>query len=173
MKKFRIQLMIVMFMIMGCMQIEKADNSGVDSPKELSNSQTNVEAIVLRREAFSTELSANGMVSALRKVDVRTKLFEPVLKINVKTGQRVKPDQLIAVLDTFELFHIYLRQKASYEKAMFEFSDKLVGLGFSDGNIENMPQEQLKNAEMQSGTALASEMCGYPIIIKSFSKILN
>jgi membrane fusion protein, multidrug efflux system len=149
-------LIILEFLAYGCKKgAQAADEGNNENKVEQSSPVTEVEAVILKKDEFSKEMSANGKVSALKKVDVRTKLNEPVLKIMVRTGQKVKAGEVIAVLDTLELYHTYLRQKVVYEKARIDFSDKLVALGYSEENIGEMPEELRKNARMRSGIELA------------------
>jgi membrane fusion protein, multidrug efflux system len=133
--------------------IEGENNESADIIERESLSE--VEGILLKKGGFSKELSANGKISAIVKVDVRTKLNGPVMQIKVSNGQWVKAGQLIAVHDTLELYHTYKRQKLLFEKARLDFSDALIALGYSSENIVGIPPGQLRNAEMRSGIALA------------------
>ncbi len=158
--QFNIKSILFSFLLLavvyGCNKGAKAadDETGEDKVEQITTA-AEVEAIVLKSDNFSKELSANGKVTAVKKVDVRSRLSETILKINVNTGQEVKAGQIIAILDTLELYHSYLRQKVLYEKAKIDFSDKLVALGYSDENIADMPKELLQNARMRSGIELA------------------
>lgn len=129
-------------------------------PEETNNIEdkstiTEVEAEVISLAPFSKELSANGKLKAYEKVELRTKLNEPVARILVKNGQFVNKGQLIAIVDTSDLYFSYVRQKAQFEKAQLDYADMLLGQGYRINNKADIPEEQLRNAELRSGITLS------------------
>lgn len=156
MKYIKPILLIVFICPLLCNCKRDKQQAGDSDPmvEELS-SKTEVEGITLKKGEFSKELSANGKISAQAKVQVTTKLNEAVTKLLVQNGQWVKQGDLIAILDTFELYHSYNREKARYEKAQLDFADMLLGQGYKMDHLENIPKDQLKNARMRSGITMS------------------
>jgi len=155
MKKITLLMLTFLILATGCNREGQTEKEEDNENYEGKEQVTEVEAVLLKKDEFSKELSANGKISAINNVEIRTKLNEPVMLIKVKNGQWVNAGETIAVLDTFELYHSFIRQKIQYEKARLDFADALVSLGYVIDDLDNVPKDQRRNAEMRSGVILA------------------
>ena len=153
----------ILFLLAICIIItgsckHQAEASSEEESSETYNEKTTlteVEGTVLHLGEFSKELSANGKVAASQKVVLRSTISQPILEVKVENGQWVNKGQLIALLDTFELHHTLLRQKASFQKAQLDFADLLLSQGYAIDRLDEVPDNQLTNAKMRSGLTIA------------------
>ena len=111
-----------------------------------------VSVMTLKKQAFEHELVSNGKVEAKRYAALQFRTTtEPVARIYVKNGDRVKKGQKIAELDLFALQNKLTQAEYTLEQARLEMQDVLIGQGYAPDRMEAVPEEVKKLAATKSG----------------------
>lgn len=99
----------------------KADNkasAGKAAPKAMS-----VSIMVAKKQDYAVKLSANGVVSALNMVDIRSQVTSTVAKVHIKEGQFVKAGELLFSLDSRNDEVNLAKAKAQLDKDLATLAD--------------------------------------------------
>lgn len=131
-------------------QPEANEKEGVETV--LPASVAEVSVMTLKKQAFEHELVSNGKVEAKRYAALQFRTTtEPVARIYVKNGDRVKKGQKIAELDLFTLQNKLTQAEYTLEQAQLEMQDVLIGQGYAPDRMEAVPEEVKKLAATKSG----------------------
>jgi RND family efflux transporter MFP subunit len=115
-----------------------------------------VETMVVKRGAFSKEITSNGKIMARQKVELRFQSAAKIKRIYKANGDRVKKGDIIAELDNYEIKIKLSQLKARFEKARIDLADVLISQGFDIRDSTRMPKETLDIAKIRSGYVQAS-----------------
>lgn len=127
---------------------EKENNEDMAAMEQMV---AEVDTITLQRQVFQKQLLCNGKLVAAQKAELPCP--QPgslVQRVCVKNGQVVSKGTLLCVADTRTYQAELEKSKHDMERSRVELQDKLIGLGY-DGNLEKVPAEVLKRAEVISG----------------------
>jgi multidrug efflux pump subunit AcrA (membrane-fusion protein) len=105
---------------------------------------------------FSRELISNGKLSANEKAIVPFMIQEQVSKVLVKEGQMVIKGQLLAQLDPFTYQKRKQDAQNTYNKALIDLEDLLLGYGYSVEDSATIPENILKMCHIRSGLNTAT-----------------
>lgn len=108
-----------------------------------------VDTMRLKRSEFQHQIICNGKLQPKLKSELAMKHPDPLVSIEVATGQRVSKGQLLAVTDDESYRRALEKAESDYEKAKIDFEDKLISLGYD--SAEGMPEDMRKRAEVTSG----------------------
>ncbi len=143
-------ILVALLHLSSCNQEKKESTEA--SIKELpSDKQTEVTIVPLLYADFEHELVSNGKISARTMAEVRFQTSEVIAKVFVKNGDRVAQGDLLAVLDTFRLQNRLSQAKDALERSKLEFQDVLIGQGFKLDNMDAVPEEVMRLAQIKSG----------------------
>lgn len=148
---------IACFMAWSCNPREKtalAETKETDSIADLKPME--VEIMVVKRGAFSKEITSNGKIMARQKVELRFQGTEKIKRIYKVNGDRVKKGDIIAELDNYQTKIKLSQTKARFEKARIDLADVLISQGFDISDSTRMPKEMLEIAKIRSGYIQAS-----------------
>ncbi|CDD82859.1 MULTISPECIES: efflux RND transporter periplasmic adaptor subunit [Mediterranea] len=127
-----------------------AEKEGVETvlPAEVNE----VSVMTLKKGDFNHELVSNGKVEARAYADLNFRLTsEPVARVYVKNGDRVKKGQKLAELSLFTLQNKLEQAKTSLDQADLEMQDVLIGQGYAPDRPESVPENVMKLARVRSG----------------------
>lgn len=133
------------------------DRGGRKGPAESSDRleyapQVNeVDTIILRRQTFRRQLTANGRLSAVRKSALGFRSSGTIAEVNVENGDMVRKGDVIAALDRTEKRLALRSAQLSLDKAEMELYDVLAGLGYIVEDTLSVPEDVLAVAKMRSG----------------------
>ena len=99
---------------------------------------------------FNHELISNGIVTAIRKAELRFQSQEIIRKIYVKNGQFVEAGQAIAELDKFKLEMAMRQAEESLERALIELDDLLISRGYALSDSLLVPPGIMKTVKIRS-----------------------
>jgi RND family efflux transporter MFP subunit len=148
---------IACLMAWSCNPREKtalAETKETDSIADLKPME--VEIMVVKRGAFSKEITSNGKIMARQKVELRFQGTEKIKRIYKVNGDRVKKGDIIAELDNYQTKIKLSQTKARFEKARIDLADVLISQGFDISDSTRMPKEMLEIAKIRSGYIQAS-----------------
>jgi membrane fusion protein (multidrug efflux system) len=105
-----------------------ASNSSASFERvEHNNDPTEVQTIILTRQAFAKELSSTGRLSAIRKTEVRFKISGTVEELNIKNGSVVKKGTVLARLDKFDYQQELDQASSQVNATALEMEDLILG----------------------------------------------
>jgi len=146
-------IIIILILITHC------NNDSQDKVISEENNLSNIPAIlpaevsvgILQRALFQKQLVSNGQIFSKEK----TKIYYPfsgfIKRIYVKNGQWVKSGQLLALMDTTEAYLEYYKALIDKEKAMVQYHDRILSLGYEREGSRKIPTEVEYTAEYLSG----------------------
>lgn len=103
-------------------------------------------------ENFACEIISNGKAYAGQSVDMRFKnVSEPIAEVLVNNGSFIKRGQIICRLSTTILEKKLMQAKNSIEQSKLDMKDVLIGQGYRVDNIEDIPENVLRLAQLKSG----------------------
>ena len=142
----------------GCGEENKdaSEKEGVETV--LPSRVAEVSVMTLKKQAFEHELVSNGKVEAKRYAALQFRTAtEPVARVYVKNGDRVKKGQKIAELDLFSLQNKLTQAEYTLEQARLEMQDVLIGQGYAPDRMETVPESVRKLAarELEQATLTA------------------
>ncbi len=143
---------LVCCLMTGCTNDTKntAEKEGVETV--LPDSPPEVTVMELKAQTFHHELVSNGKVTAGSYVDLNFRsTTERIAHIYVKNGDHVAAGQRLADLDTYTLQNRVAQAESSLNQANLELKDVLIGQGYNPDNMNNVPAEVLKLAQVKSG----------------------
>lgn len=126
----------------------------------LPDNRTAVQVVELKRTDFHHELVSNGKVEAGQYADLTFRVTsEPVAKVYVKNGDRVRKGQELAELDRYTLQNDLQQAESSLEQTRLEMQDVLIGQGYDPERTTDIPADIQRLAEVRSGYAQSKAAC--------------
>jgi len=139
---------LLILMVFSCTNSKKSKEEKETTSKIAQNKPAEVKTFKLKFSTFSYELVSNGIVSALRKADLKFQSSENVANIYVKNGDYVSKSQKIASLEQFKLENAFEQAKDNLARAELELQDVLIVQGYSLNNKAAIPEDVMKIARM-------------------------
>ncbi|MEC3881796.1 efflux RND transporter periplasmic adaptor subunit [Parapedobacter sp. 10938] len=121
------------------------------APHDESKAPTEVEVVVLEVSEFRQELLANGKISAIQQANLKFRTDGIINNITVGEGDRVKKGQLIATLSNDEQSQELKRAELQHTKAILDYQDQLLRLGYRISDTAGIDSEVLRIAQIRSG----------------------
>jgi RND family efflux transporter MFP subunit len=159
-RKKPIQKMKLFYYTALCLLITACNSSKVgedtDTGKRQFVAEKNpVDVIVLKRTTFQKELVSNGKLKARSKSMLKFGTSEELVQLNVKNGDRVKADEVIARLRQDKLQQQLEQARVAFEQARFELQDLLIGQNYTLDDSAKIPKKTFEMAGIQSGYSAA------------------
>jgi RND family efflux transporter MFP subunit len=110
-----------------------------------------VEIMVLEESTFKKELVSNGKLYAQQKSILKFRISDELENLYVKNGQRVNKGDKIGCLNKFKQKQALDLAKIGFQKTEFNLQDKLMQMGYSGKNEENVTPDILKTAKIDVG----------------------
>lgn len=132
------------------------DKTKVKSLEEKTSIETKPQRIaittkVIESKDFKKEITANGVVEALQKSEIRFKTSERISAIRVKNGQRVSKGETIAVLDNAILANQVENAKIELDKAKRKLQEEKINYSIGGTYNDTIDSKILKNLKIKSG----------------------
>ena len=121
----------------------------IETPKEFA-SETYVDTMHLHLQNFDKQIVCNGLLRAKAKSALNFTNGSMVTAIYVKNGQFVSKGTVVATTDNREKLREVEKAEHELERSRVELMDKVVSLGYGT-NMDNVPDDVLKRAEVTSG----------------------
>lgn len=86
----------------------------------LPEEKNRVETVVIHREDFTREIISNGKLSAIQKAELYFKTDGIIAEINVKNGQAVSSNTVLAALQNENLLFSLKQARMAMDKAEIE-----------------------------------------------------
>lgn len=135
---------------------ESSDNEGDNTFKANRQKEfVNVKVAEVAYGDFPIEIISNGKVNAPHSSEVRFPLSEMIMAINVKNGDNVIKDQVIATLDRSTLERRLQKSQNELDKSTIELNDRLIDYGLNIKDSATIPANIMKTAKVKSGYASA------------------
>lgn len=152
MKNYRTTLIVILLTALAACSNDKTKDSKNESYSQIKDERpVSVKALRVEEKNFNYELLSNGVVTAMRKADLRFESAGVITKIRVRNGTFVRQGQLIAELDKFKLEHSLQEAAEAKEKAYLELQDVLISQGYSLRDSTKIPANVMKIARIKSG----------------------
>jgi len=122
--------------------------------QELSTEITQVNTALINRSNFKREIMSQGILNAVDRVEVRSKLEEPIIQLNISNGQSVGRNEVLVKIEDSEIQRKLEMLKLSMEKIKREREKQLIaklGYGFSTGDSARIPPDVLGMVNMDVG----------------------
>lgn len=98
------------------------------------------------KNSIISTVSGSGQISSVSQIDIKPKISADILSVNVKVGDKVKKDQVLAVLDSKDLQTQLRNAKNSLNSAVVALQLKLVGPTKESLAIAQNSVQSAKNA---------------------------
>lgn len=135
-----------------CTSNDKNADSSEEGVNALTQAEPNeVTTITLRRQAFEHELVSNGKVEAMQLTEVHFETEGIVESVLVKNGDHVAQGQVIAELDKYKLHNAVVQAQNAFEQAKLDFQDVLIGQGYGNKPVGEIPADIMQLARTRSG----------------------
>jgi len=118
---------------------------------QLESRGSEVDVVILSKSRFNRQVVSNGKVTAARKCDLSFRNAGVISKVNVKNGQLVNRDQIIAELDNTETLAAVESASIAMDKAELDLLDVLAGQGYAIDDTSSVPDNVMKMAKVRSG----------------------
>lgn len=152
MKHYRLFAILVATSLLACTGGKEESNYEEETVSTVLPNETNeVTVMTLESTVFNHELVSNGKLSARNFVDLKFESAEPIAKIYVKNGDRVKKGQKLAELATFRLCNKTAQAKDALERAKLELQDVLIGQGYKLEDSAKVPTATMQLVRVKSG----------------------
>lgn len=138
---------IILLFLYGC----NNESSNTEFKKSSIKNIDSVSTEIVKATSFQKELITNGKLEAIQKTELQFAINGIVARLDTKSGQRIKKEQLIAQLEDSQLTLELERAKFALEKAKLEYKDVLIGQGYDPNDIEKTPKDFQKIAGIKSG----------------------
>ena len=124
-------LFVLIITAISCQPPEnRPDDKEAIKPVEQSNS--NVEAVVLKPRTFSKQIIANGKIESHSKANLRFKKQDRISKIFVRNGQFIKKGTILASLDNYLIKNQIKKASINLKNAEWERKKLLLEYNLSD-----------------------------------------
>lgn len=139
---------IISLIIAGC----------TDSKESEAKAETTLVSVIpkvkirkVKETSFHTEITSNGKLEAVRKVDLTFENNGVIRQVLVHDGDQLQKGQLIAYQDADYLQTEKAKNKEALIKARLQIEDVLLGFGYSLKDSLNIPKETMNMATSRSG----------------------
>ncbi|GAO30655.1 RND family efflux transporter, MFP subunit [Geofilum rubicundum JCM 15548] len=132
----------------------QADNAGSEEIARISHAEadiTKVGTVTVNYGSFDLELISNGRLEARRRALVPFRVQEQIVNVVVLEGQSVTAGQILGRLEPFTYQKRLDDATNSYEQALIDLEDRLLGFGYSLSDTASVPDNILKMARIRSG----------------------
>ena len=149
--QYLVSISIVFFI--SCTNSDKG-NDVTQVQQELSTEITQVATALINRSDFKREIMSQGTLNAVARVEVRCKLEEPIIQINIANGKSVKKSEVLVKIEDSDIQRKLQILKLSMEKIKREREKLLIaklGYGFSTGDSARIPPDVLRMVNMDVG----------------------
>lgn len=105
--------------------------------QELSTEITQVTTVIIDRTDFKREIMSQGVLNAVDRVEVRSKLEEPILQLDISNGKSVGKNEVLVKIEDEDIQRKLQMLKLSMEKIKKEQEKQLIaklGYGYSTGD---------------------------------------
>lgn len=145
-------ILSLLFAMLACGGGKPDGDAAEESVETILPEATNeVTTQLLKSTEFHHELISNGKLAARESAELRFESTEPIARIFVKNGERVRKGQKIAELAPFRLANKTAQAKDALERARLELQDVLIGQGYLLEDSAKVPPAILKLARIKSG----------------------
>jgi RND family efflux transporter MFP subunit len=145
------QLLALLLLLQACSgNTSEKETANRTVSAELQDEQQDVKVRRIDHADFNYELISNGIITAMRKAEMRFQSSEIIRKIHVKNGQFVEAGQPIAELDKFRLDIALKQASEGLERARLDLQETLIGQGYSLNDSANIPPNVLRLAKIRS-----------------------
>ncbi|MBZ4676470.1 MAG: efflux transporter periplasmic adaptor subunit [Anaerophaga sp.] len=110
----------------------------------------------VRKGNFSRELVSNGKLEVQNQARVAFEVQEQIMDVKVKEGELVKQGQILGHLQSFTYRKALEKAQNSYDQALIDLEDQLLGFGYNMKDTASIPEPVLKMARIRSGYNTAS-----------------
>lgn len=142
---------ISVFFAISCSS-KKVDESNISKASNpVVTEKPKVELIELIRGNYYKEILCNGKLYALRKAELKFPINDLIEKVNVKNGDRISKNEVIASLSNYTYLIQLNKAKIQYEKALIEMKDVLIGQGYPEMDSTKVPEAFWKIGRIRSG----------------------
>jgi membrane fusion protein, multidrug efflux system len=149
--QYLVSISLVVFM--SCSDSEKG-NDITQVQQELSSEITQVTTAVINRTDFKREIMSQGTLNAVGRVEISSRLEEPIIQLNITNGKAVKQNEVLVRIDDSEIQRNLQMLKLSLEKIKREREKLLIaklGYGFSTGDSSRIPPDVLEMVNLDVG----------------------
>jgi len=96
-----------------------------------------------------------GTVASARFADVKFEASQPVVRVMVSDGDRVRQGQLLAELDAYRQHNAVEQCQKEIEQARLQMQEVIISQGYDPAQMQGVPQSVRHIAEVKSGLLLA------------------
>lgn len=146
-------LCVPLLFLLSCSSSEKG-NDVTQVQQELSIETTQVTTSFIIRTNFKREIISQGTLNAVARVEVRSKLEEPIVQLDIVNGKFVKKNDVLVKIEDSDIQRKLQILKLSMEKIKREQEKLLIatlGYGFSTGDSARIPSDILHMVNMDVG----------------------
>jgi len=146
-------LSISLVFLLSCSNSDK-ENNITQVQQELTTEITKVTTALINRTDFKREIMSQGTLNAVARVEVRSKLEEPIVQLNIANGKSVKKNEVLVKIEDSDVQRKLQILKLSMEKIKREREKLLIaklGYGFSTGDSARIPTDVLHMVNMDVG----------------------
>jgi len=117
----------------------------------LPEEKNRVETVVIQREDFMREIVSNGKLNAIKKAELYFKTDGIIASINVKNGQSVSGNSILATLENEDIQFTLKQSRMNLEKAEIDKKDALLSMGYNEVPENKVLADHLRIANIRSG----------------------
>jgi RND family efflux transporter MFP subunit len=146
-------LTISSVVLFSCTNPDK-ENDAAQIQQELSTEITHVTTAIIDRTDFKREIMSQGVLNAVDRVEVRSKLEEPIVQLNISNGKSVGKNDLLLKIEDEDIQRKLQMLRLSLEKIKREREKQLIaklGYGFTTGDSARIPADVLRMVHMDVG----------------------
>ena len=144
---------ITLLLTLSCSNQEKGSEISTTQSKTAFQ-VAEVSTQIIYRTDFKREILSQGTINAVARVEVRSKLEEPIVKLNISNGKSVKKYEVLVKIEDSGIQRKLEMLKLSMEKIKREREKLLIaklGYGFSTGDSVRIPPDILNMVNMDVG----------------------
>jgi RND family efflux transporter MFP subunit len=142
---------LALFLIVSCKEGSNSKQGTNTTAPLKEGDRPKVEIMDLQTGVFYKEIISNGRLYAIRKADLKFRVTEMIEKINVKNGDMVEKDAILATLDNFSYLNKLQHARYAFEKTKLDMQDALLGQGYQTMDSTKVPQAIWKVSRIRSG----------------------
>lgn len=148
-KRIWIPLTIVL-LLAACRQQSRPDDY-----QDTGISSDTISQATVSDSTASPSFQTMGKVVARQYADVKFEIAQPVLRVMVHNGDRVRRGQLLAEQNAIRQTNAVEQYEREIEQAYLQMQDVIISQGYDPEHIGNVPQHVRHIAEVKSGLLLA------------------
>lgn len=147
-----VALAFVLLGLSACSTSDGEENREEESVPRISENQpVEIESVFTKLEDFQKELKANGKMISNDRADLKFLTVGNIKAVFVSEGQTVRSGQLIAQIDDAELHSLIKESELGRRKALLDYEDQLLRLGYRLKDTANIDPETKSIAKLRSG----------------------